>query len=119
MKAQKRSTNHRPDSSAKFMRALARKKSERYILRLYVVGSTPRSVRAITNIRKLCEEHLPGRYTLEVIDAYQQPELLKGKQIIVAPTLIKELPLPLRKFIGDLSNKENLLAGLELKKESS
>ncbi len=99
------------------VRGLATKGSEKYVLKLFIVGSTPRSQRAVANIKKLCEEYLPGRYELQVIDAYQQPELLRGKQIIAAPTLVKELPLPLRKFIGDLSDKPHLIMGLELMKE--
>jgi circadian clock protein KaiB len=89
--------------------------SDRYILRLYVTGTTPRSARAIVNIRKICEEHLAGRYDLEVIDILQMPELAKGEQIIAAPTLIKKLPLPLRRFIGDMSQTEHILLGLDLR----
>ncbi len=70
---------------------------------------------AVTNIKKICEEHLQGRYDLEVIDIYQQPTLAKGEQIIAAPTLIKKLPLPLRKFIGDMADQERILVGLDLK----
>ena len=75
---------------------------------------TPRSINAIENTRKICEENLRGRYELEVIDIYQQPEYAKKEEIIAAPTLIKKLPLPLRKFIGDMSNKEKMLIGLNL-----
>jgi circadian clock protein KaiB len=88
---------------------------EKYVLRLYVSGLTPRSQMAIKNIKKICEEHLNGRYDLEVIDVYQQPVLAKGEQIIAAPTLIKKLPLPLRRFIGDLSDTERILLGLDLR----
>lgn len=88
-----------------------------YLLRLYVTGSTPRSSRSIFNIRTLCEDRLLGRYKLEVIDIYQQPELARQEQIIAAPTLIKRLPLPLRKLVGDLSDSERVLAGLDLKPE--
>jgi len=88
--------------------------SEMYVLRLYVTGMTPKSINAIENIRKICEENLKGRYELEVIDIYQQPEFAKKEEIIAAPTLIKKLPLPLRKFIGDMSNKEKILVGLDL-----
>jgi circadian clock protein KaiB len=88
---------------------------ERYVLRLYVTGSTPRSSKAIRNIRALCEEHLQGRYDLEVIDIHQQPVLARGEQIIAAPTLIKKLPAPLRKVVGDLSNTERVLMGLDLR----
>jgi circadian clock protein KaiB len=86
-----------------------------YLLRLYVTGSTPRSARSIFNIRKLCEERLLGRYQLEVVDIYQQPEMARQEQIVAAPTLIKKLPLPLRKLVGDLSDEERVLTGLDLK----
>jgi len=92
-----------------------RKGAERYVLRLYVTGMTPRSVRAIENVRAICDEHLEGRYELEVIDIYQQPVLARGEQIVAAPTLIKQLPAPLRRIIGDLSNKERVLIGLDLR----
>jgi len=85
-----------------------------YVLALYITGVTPRSQRAITNIKDLCEEHLHGRYSLKVIDIYQQPTLAKGEQILAAPTLIKRLPLPLRRLIGDMSNKQRVLLGLNL-----
>jgi len=87
----------------------------RYILKLYVAGMTPNSRRAITNIKKICDEYMEGRYELEILDIYQQPVLAAGEQIIAAPTLIKELPLPLHKFIGDLSNKDKVLVGLDLR----
>jgi len=89
-----------------------------YILRLYVAGQTPKSVDAITNIKKICEENLKGRYTLDVIDLYQQPKLAQGEQIIAVPTLIKKLPLPLRRIIGDMSNTERVLVGLDLRKKA-
>jgi circadian clock protein KaiB len=102
---------------ADFERTIARaaQSPARYVLRLYVTGSTPRSSKAIQSIRALCEEHLEGRYDLEVIDIYQQPVLAKGEQIIAAPTLIKKLPAPLRKIVGDLSNRERVLMGLDLR----
>ncbi len=87
----------------------------RYRLCLYVAGMTPRSSRAVANIKEICEEHLQGRYTLEVIDIYQQPALAMDDQIIAVPTLIKRLPLPLRRLIGDLSDRDRVLAGLDLK----
>src|SRR5215472_6492850 len=93
----------------------ALKNRAHYAMRLYVTGATPRSTRAITNLRKLCDDYLPGKYVLEVIDIYQRPELAREVQIIAAPTLIKSFPLPLKKFIGDMSNIRNLLAGLEIK----
>ena len=88
--------------------------SERYILRLYVTGMTTRSSRAVSNLQAICDEYLYGRYDLEIIDIYQQPVLAKGEQIIAAPTLIKKLPLPMRRIIGDMSNREHVLLGLDL-----
>ena len=85
-----------------------------YVLRLYVTGMSPKSTRAIANVRKLCEKYLEGGYELEVIDIYQQPKLAKGEQIIATPTLIKKLPLPLRKLIGDMSDTERFLVGIDL-----
>jgi len=81
-------------------RALEAQGGEHFVLRLYVAGMTPRSTLAITNIKKICEENLKGRYTLEVIDLYERPALAVGEQILAAPTLLKKLPLPLRRFIG-------------------
>jgi circadian clock protein KaiB len=86
-----------------------------YVLRLYVIGSTPRSARAIANIRKICDEHLEGRYDLEVVDISQHLMLAEGEQIIATPTLIKKLPLPLRRFIGDMSQSERIVLGLDLR----
>ena len=88
---------------------------EKYILRLYITGTTRRSILAITNLKKICEEYLEGQYELEVIDLYKKPSLAKGDQIIAAPTLIKKLPLPFRRIIGDMSNKEKVLLGLDIK----
>ena len=89
-------------------------KHQQYVLRLYVAGVTPRSQAAIRTVTTICEEHLAGRYELEVIDIYQQPTLAKGEQIIAAPTLIKKLPAPLRRFIGSMVDKEKILVGLDL-----
>ena len=88
--------------------------AEQYKLRLFVTGSTPRSTRAIDNLRQICKENLDGRYDLEVIDVYQNPEATKELQIIATPTLVKMLPEPMRRIIGDLSDKERVLAGLNL-----
>jgi circadian clock protein KaiB len=85
----------------------------KYILRLYVTGSSTRSLRAISNLKKFCEEHLPD-YDLEVIDIYKNPSAAREEQIIAAPTLVKKLPRPLRRFVGDLSNTEKLLVGMEI-----
>ena len=89
--------------------------NERYLLRLFVTGQTPRSLRSIENLRRICDEHFPGRYDLEVVDIYQQPSLASENQIIAAPTLIKRLPLPLRRLVGDFSDNERVLVGLNLK----
>ena len=105
----------RTDTVADFEAAAAHAKA-RYVLRLYITGTTPHSTRAIVNIRKICEEHLQGRYDLEVIDISQRPTLAEGEQIIAAPTLIKKLPLPLRRFIGDMSQTERIILGLDLRK---
>ena len=91
-----------------------KKDKEIYLLRLYVSGITPRSTTAIEKVKRICENHLNGRYILEVIDIYQQPSLAKGEQIIAAPTLLKKLPLPLRRVIGDMSNEDRVLLGLDL-----
>ncbi len=88
---------------------------QKYVLRLYVAGMTPQSSQAIQNITRICEENLKGRYDLQIIDIYQQPKLAKGEQIIAAPTLIKKLPLPLRKFIGSMADEEKMLVGLDLR----
>ena len=101
--------------TSEFERAAQSARTDQYMLRLYVTGMTPRSIRAVANVRAICEEHLQGRYDLEVIDIYQQPTLAEGEQIIATPTLIKKLPLPLRKVIGDMSSTERVLLGLDLR----
>jgi circadian clock protein KaiB len=105
---------NQPDPHATFEQASQPPRSERYLLQLYVTGMTSRSARAVDNLRTICDEHLEGRYDLEVIDIYQQPALTKGEQIIAVPTLIKKLPLPMRRLIGDLSNRQQVLLGLDL-----
>ena len=87
-----------------------------YLLRLYVTGQTPRSIQSVENLQRLCEKHLPGRFHLEVIDIYQQPALAAEGQIIAAPTLIKATPLPLRRLVGDFSDTERVVLGLDLKR---
>jgi circadian clock protein KaiB len=110
----------RNDTTADFERYLEEQPAgDRYVLRLYVTGMTPRSTRAIARIKAICEEYLEGRYDLEVIDIYQQPMLAKGEQIIAAPTLIKKLPTPLRRIVGDLSNKDRVLLGLDIRQAPS
>ena len=94
--------------------ATAAHANARYVLQLYIIGTTSQSTRAISNIRKICDEYLAGRYELEVVDIAQHPTLAKGEQIIAAPTLIKKLPLPSRRFIGDMSQTARILVGLDL-----
>jgi circadian clock protein KaiB len=104
------------DFSEAFREARRKALGERfYVLRLYVAGATSKSKRAVSNIKRICEEHLQGRYDLEIIDIYQRPVLAEGEQIIAVPTLIKKLPPPLRQFIGDLSRTERILLGLDLR----
>lgn len=88
---------------------------EHFQLRLYVAGQTPKSVRAYENLKKICEEHLAGRYTIDIIDLMKNPQLAKGDEIVAIPTLVRQLPHPIRKIIGDLSNTERALVGLQIK----
>ena len=106
-------------STEEFEKAAAQRERGKYVFRLYVTGMTPKSTQAIANVRKLCEKYLEGYYELKVIDIYQQPQLAKGEQIIATPTLIKKLPLPLRKLIGDMSDGERFLVGIDLKPKNS
>ena len=92
--------------------------TSRHLLRLYVTGTTPRSTRAIQQVRRVCEEHLHGRYDLEVIDIYHLPALAKNDQIIATPTLVKVLPAPLRRLIGDLSNIKKVLFGMDIREQT-
>lgn len=89
-------------------------KTSKWIMVLYIAGHTPRCIAALSNLKKLCDEHLPGHYTIEIIDLLKQPELAKEHQIFAIPTLIRKLPKPIRKAIGDLSNKERIISSLEL-----
>src|SRR5881397_3069136 len=107
--------NTRRDNAGAFERALSEQSEQPYIMRLYITGMTPKSRRAVANIKAICEEHLRGRYDLEVIDIYQQPSLARREQIVVSPTLIRQLPLPSRRLVGDLSDDENVLRGLGLR----
>jgi len=95
--------------------AATRRKKAKYLLRLYVTGTTGKSVRAIQNVRRICEEHLQGQYDLEVVDIYKNLPLARGDQIIAAPTLIKRLPEPLRRLIGDMSDEQRVLVGLDVR----
>jgi len=90
------------------------RKTRKLHLRLYVAGQTPRSAAALTNLRQVCEERVPGKYEIEVIDLLKKPQLASGDQILAVPTLVRSLPQPIRKIIGDLSNKEKLLIGLDI-----
>lgn len=103
------------DTTEQFEKAVSRLGEGKYVLRLYVAGMTPNSARAIANLNKICEEHLAGRYDLNVIDVYRKPTLAKGEQILAAPTLIKKLPLPMRKLIGDMSDEGKVLIGLDIR----
>lgn len=103
-------------TTAAFDQALSGLHKEKYILRLFITGTTNKSVLALTNLKQICEEYLEGRYDLEVIDLYQNPGMAIAEQIIAAPTLIKKLPLPFRRIIGDMSDIEKVLMGLEIKK---
>ena len=103
------------DSAEEYKKGLKKAEKEEFVLRLYVTGMTARSKRAIQNVKKICEDHLKGRYDLEVIDIYRKPVLAKGDQIVATPTLVKKLPIPLRRFIGDMSAAERILLGLDLR----
>ena len=107
------------DSTAAFEEALSKMEDSKYVLRLYVAGMSPKSVQAIDNIKRICEEYMPGKYQLEVIDIYQNPVFARDGQIVAAPTLIKELPPPLRKLIGSMANTERVLVGMDLKSETN
>ncbi len=102
-----------------FEDAISEAEKRLYVLTLYITGQTPGSQRAIRNIKKICEEELKGRYKLEIIDIYQQPGMAKTEKIVVMPTLIKKLPPPLRRLVGDMSDRERVLAGLNLSKKEN
>jgi circadian clock protein KaiB len=110
--------NSMHNSTVALEQALLSTQAKKYTLRLYVAGTSPKSLRAIANVKKICEENLHGHYELQVIDLYQQPQLAQGEQILAAPTLIRNLPLPLRRVIGDMSSAERVLVGLDLRKKS-
>ncbi len=103
------------DTTEAFEEALKRLSQEKYVLRLYIAGMNTRSIQAVENIKRICEKYLPGRYQLEVVDVYQQPILAKDGQIVAAPTLVKELPPPLRKLVGSMSDTERVLVGMDLR----
>lgn len=98
-------------------RAPGSPRKHQYFLRLYITGRTPRSANSLNNLHRICEQYLDGKYELEVIDIYQQPELAREAQIIATPTLVKRLPLPFRRLVGDLSDKQKVLIGLDIKSD--
>jgi circadian clock protein KaiB len=104
----------RGDHATVLANAAKARAKEKYVLRLYVAGITPKSDRAIRSVKEICERSLKDRYDLEIVDIYQHPDTLKEDQIVVAPTLIKKLPLPLRRLIGDMADREKILLGLDL-----
>ena len=108
-----------PGSGRELAHGASHSRQRKYVLRLYVSGSTEKSTQAVENIKRICEEYLKNRYDLQVIDLYQQPQLARGEQIVAVPTLIKRFPLPLRRLIGDMSNQEKVLWGLDLRKRES
>jgi circadian clock protein KaiB len=97
------------------MRAQASRTPKRWILRLYVAGTTARSTAALANLERICEEHMAGEYRIEVIDLIKQPQLARGDQIFAVPTLVRQLPPPMKRIIGDLSNEEHVLVGLDIR----
>ena len=105
----------KPGLAAEMKQAASPSRQAKYVLRLYISGSTSKSALAVENIKRVCEQHLKNRYHLEVIDIYQQAHLARDEQIVAVPTLIKRLPPPLRRLIGDLSNVNNVLFGLDLR----
>ena len=90
--------------------------SERFVLRLYIAGQTPKCVRAFINLKQICEDHLADRYRIEIVDLLENPQLARGDQILAVPTLVRQLPEPVKKIIGDLSNTERVLVGLDLRR---
>jgi circadian clock protein KaiB len=106
--------NEQKDTTQGFEEALKQLSQEKYVFRLFVAGLNPKSLQAIENIKSICEKYLAGRYQLDIIDIYQQPILAKEGQIVAAPSLVKELPPPMRKLIGNLSDTDRVLVGLDL-----
>ena len=106
------------DSTAAFEEELTKKEDGKYVLRLFVAGMGPKSMQAIDNIKRICEAYLPDKYQLEIIDIYQYPIFAKDGQIVAAPTLIKELPPPLRKLIGSMADTERVLVGMDIKSKA-
>jgi len=98
---------------------ISQPKNDPWVLRLYVAGQTPKSVKAFANLKKICAEHLADKYRIELIDLLENPQLARGDQIVAIPTLVRNLPMPIKKIIGDLSNTERVLVGLDLRPASS
>lgn len=109
-----RKAKRNKSTTEEFEEALKQRNKKKYVLRLFVTGITPRSLEAIEKVRQLCEENMPGRYDLEVVDLYKQPQAAQKDQVFAAPTLVKLLPLPVRKIVGNMKEKEKLLAGLDI-----
>jgi circadian clock protein KaiB len=105
----------RKRSAASSARKRTTKRSARYALRLYITGQTPRSLQSVENLRALCDKYIPNQFDLEVVDIYQQPAMAAAGQIIAAPTLIKSMPLPLRRLVGDFSDQNRVILGLDIK----
>lgn len=105
------------DTTLAFEEALKNINKQKYVLRLYIAGMSPKSMEAVDNVKRICEDLLPGKCQLEIIDIYQQPILARNGQIVAAPTLVKELPPPLKKLIGSLSDTDRVLVGLDLQSE--
>jgi circadian clock protein KaiB len=101
------------------MTTAPRRAPKEWSLRLYIAGKTPRATAALENLQRICEEHLAGKYEIEVIDLLENPQLAKGDQILAVPTLVRRVPLPLRKIIGDLSNTERVLVGLDIRERGT
>jgi circadian clock protein KaiB len=114
-----KTTSKKSSATEAMEQALVRKSKEKYVLKLYITGMTRRSQEALRNLERVCREHIGDNYELEVIDIYQQPTLAKGDQIIAVPTLIKKLPVPLRRMIGDLSREDRIILGLDLQPKST
>lgn len=104
-----------PDRPVRRRASRTKRRPAVWDLRLYVAGQTPKSIEAFANLKKICEDHLPGQYRIEVIDLLERPQLARGDQIVAIPTLVRHLPPPVRKIIGDLSNTERVLIGLDLR----
>jgi circadian clock protein KaiB len=115
MKKPPKASRKEPDSLEKLSKKKPVAKSDIWELRLYVAGQTPRSLSAFANLKKICDEHLPDRYNIEVVDLVKHPQLAAGDQIIAIPTLVRKLPSPIRKIVGDLRDTEKALVGLQLR----